>query len=42
VELVTAGRRQPALDLCGVGLFSLMLSQTFRELTAVEPRASPS
>jgi 23S rRNA (uracil1939-C5)-methyltransferase len=38
VELVTAGRDGGlALDLyAGVGLFSLMLSQTFREVTAVE------
>lgn len=38
VELVTAGRDGGlALDLyAGVGLFSLMLSQSFREVTAVE------
>lgn len=38
VELVTAGREGSlALDLyAGVGLFSLMLSQSFREVTAVE------
>ena len=38
VELVTAGRDGSlALDLyAGVGLFSLMLSQSFREVTAVE------
>ena len=38
VELVTAGRDgERALDLyAGVGLFSLMLSQGFREVTAVE------
>ncbi len=38
VELVTAGRDGGrALDLyAGVGLFSLMLSQNFREVTAVE------
>jgi 23S rRNA (uracil1939-C5)-methyltransferase len=38
VELVTAGREGGvALDLyAGVGLFSLLLSQSFREVTAVE------